>query len=47
MPCDRRAPIVADHDEALMAEGGGEIGDVVAQVDDVVGLDRRRVVAAP
>ena len=46
MPRDRRAPVVADDNEALVTEGVRQSDDVVRQLDDVVGFDLRRAVAA-
>jgi hypothetical protein len=46
MPGDRRAPIVADHDELFMAKRIRQSGDVVRQLDDVVGFDLSGTVTA-
>src|SRR5262245_18795016 len=46
MPGDRRAPIVTDDDELLVAKRIRQSDDIIRQLDDVVGFDLRGAVTA-
>src|SRR6202040_3795191 len=46
MPRNWRTPVMSHDDKFLVAKGRRQPGDIVAQLDDIVGFDRLRPVAS-